>query len=91
MHLVAEGRYLLPPVVEESGLVRLDDDDVKQVPPVLPYDVVHPSIAEQEGRDEMLSRQHLYTLGVGKQTAEVGKSDDVRKTCLHLVVAKKKA
>lgn len=50
MHLVAERRYLLPPVVEETRFVRLDDDDVKQVPPVLPYDVVHSSIAEREGK-----------------------------------------
>lgn len=65
---MAERRHLLPPVVEETGLVRLDDDDVKQVPPVLPHDVVHSSIAEQVGRDKKLSRQHVDTHRVGKQT-----------------------
>lgn len=72
VHRVAKKSYLLPPVVEETGLVRLDDDDVKQVPPVLPDDVVHSSIAEQDS-DKMLSQPHLYAHRVGKQTAQVGK------------------
>lgn len=36
--------YLLSPVIEEAGLIGLDYDNIKQVPPVFPYDVAHTSI-----------------------------------------------
>lgn len=89
VHLVAERRYLLPPVVEETGLVRLDDDNVKQVPPVLPYDVVHSSIAERRGGTECWVGNIFTLIVLVNKQPGLEKSDDVCKTCLHLVVARK--
>lgn len=40
--------HLLSPVVEETRFVGLNDHNVKQVPPVLPYNVVHSSVPEKD-------------------------------------------
>lgn len=44
-------RHLLPPVIEETRFVGLNNHNIKQVSPVLPYDVVHSSIPEDKDRD----------------------------------------
>lgn len=38
--------HLLSPVIEETRFVGLNDDNIKQIPPVLPYNVAHSSVPE---------------------------------------------
>lgn len=47
--------HLLPPVVEETRLVCLNNNNIKEVPPVLPHNEVHSPVPEKD-RD---SRRYL--------------------------------
>lgn len=40
----------LSPVIEESGFISLNDHNVKQLPPVLPDNVGHSSVATMDKR-----------------------------------------
>lgn len=44
MKIVWEAYYLLPPVIKETRFISLNNDNIKQVPPVFSYNEVHSSI-----------------------------------------------
>lgn len=58
---------LLSPVIEETGFVSLHDDNVKQVPPVLPHNVVHSPVAERGKKtDSWVSNILMLIMRVNK-------------------------
>lgn len=53
------GRHSPPLIVEEARLLGLNDDHVKQVPPVLPNDIAHPFVPRQHAGWVSLARKGL--------------------------------
>lgn len=47
-------RHLLSPVIEKTRFVSLDNHNIKQVPPVLPHNVVHSSVPGKD-KDYLVS------------------------------------
>lgn len=64
----AGDKNLLSPVIEESRFISLNNHNVKQLPPVLPYNVGHPSVAIT---DETSQSQQLVTTTTSKLNTRV--------------------